>query len=766
MKKTFKTIIALCLTVAMLSSLFTGVTLAAEPVYVDWFGFEEMEFSALVGEGTFQSPTPVFFPSDATETDVTWSIEPIDPTDSTIATVDENGLVTLLGAGSVKVIAKLTNSDNVVESALKTNGISYQLTIATGNLKVAATNMTLQIPESKPIDVSGAAGSLTASTSDASVATVSVEDGQYIDVTSVAQGYAKITITDGVETREVHINVLPSNVQAAYDSLYGSDGYYRTKADKEKDPGYLRWYLEALSTSYVLGPGVEIPEEAFTKPTYEENHSDTVAPYFTSNGRTCYSGAKKFWFYPFVYEPQGEETAEDLFKKNDPGLYSNMLFDTMKINTVTTHYHIFAIKMPREGTVRLSSSVDVAFTQSSKSTSTDGSYMAVFRMNDEEGIVRVFPEQAANETAASQQKNEVIGKWMWGYPEKWSVGDKGNSCTNVLEEKHVALLERFNNEGVEFEVKKDDIIRVAIHAGENQSADGNFLMNPTIEYVEYLVDSVSNFEPEIEMEKGATLDVSARVNPYYLEAPVELDVADGETYATAEYAPAGMKVKLDKYAYRSTEKGTVDITFSVAEDSAVGTGYYRLKFGALERLVAITVVAPDDGSGEVEEEIEPGTSVTIGPSSTPGGSGGTGGGTPTPPVDPTVVQTTFRVNEANTDLTVSNIAESIDGWFWYFDWKMTNGVAESRNYNLWLLPNSTSEAINLGSHAYEFEPKDYTVAGNKTVTTDYSFTSEYNQPLNVFWLYGKYDDLAYNGLRLLNTSDAKAAYKQNYVFVY
>lgn len=751
MKKTMKTIIALCLTVAMLSSLFAGVTLAAEPIYVDWFGFETEQFSALVGEETFRSPTPVFFPSNATEKELVWSI------DGEAATINEStGLVTLVEAGDVEVIATLASDG--------TKKASYKLTIEAGSLNVGSTDLTLQIPETKTIKVSGAAGSVTASTSDKNVATVSV-DGEYVDITSVAQGYAEIIVTDGVdEPRTIRVNVLPSNVQSAYGSLFGPDGYYRNKTDKEKVPAPLFWYLEALSVSNILAPGQTIAPEKYIKPTYEENHSDTVNPYFTVNGENrAHKGDKKIWFYPFRYELQGEETEAELYQKhNAPGLYSSLNFADMSVSTIDPYYEIFAIEMPKKGTVRVSSSIALTLPKTVREFNTDGIYMAIFTMNDENEITRVFPAQTEGETTAANTKAEVLDKWLWVYPEKWKNGDKGNSCDHVFDEAFdKPRLEKFNAEGAEFTVEAGDIVRVVLHAGENQNSDSGFKMNPVIEYVEYPVESVSNLETEIEIVQGETTTLSARINPYHLEAPIMFSVLDDEkVYGVAESGASGLKVKVDSQKY-STEEGKVgdfDFTLSAAADSAIGTGYYRLKFGDHTRLIAVTVTASASDEGDVEDDTsEVGNKVVLGQggSSGEGGTGGDGGDTDDGDDNTPVFKFTFNEVPSGMAVSAPSTPSAIIG---KFTWKYTNNNSTAQDYFLLMLYGtrdgsdinlSALPTVGIKKASATANVNEFSDSYKGDFTPDKTLFPAGSGKADLFWFYGDYDNLAKNGMTLI-----------------
>ena len=164
---------------------------------------DKTEATMTVGE-TLQLNATVL-PADVTNGDVTWSTS-----DATIATVDENGLVTALAVGNVTITA--TTADGTELTA--TCAITVNPIVAT-SITLDKTEATMLIGETLQLTATVlpenvANGDVTWSTSDATIATV--ENGL---VTALAVGNVTITATtaDGTElTATCAITVLPENV--------------------------------------------------------------------------------------------------------------------------------------------------------------------------------------------------------------------------------------------------------------------------------------------------------------------------------------------------------------------------------------------------------------------------------------------------------------------------------------------------------------------------------------------------------------------------
>ena len=150
---------------------------------------DKTEATMTVGE-TLQLNATVL-PADVTNGDVTWSTS-----DATIATVDENGLVTALAVGNVTITA--TTADGTELTA--TCAITVNPIVAT-SITLDKTEATMLIGETLQLTATVlpenvANGDVTWSTSDATIATV--ENGL---VTALAVGNVTITATtaDGTE---------------------------------------------------------------------------------------------------------------------------------------------------------------------------------------------------------------------------------------------------------------------------------------------------------------------------------------------------------------------------------------------------------------------------------------------------------------------------------------------------------------------------------------------------------------------------------------
>ena len=107
------------------------------PIYVEWYGFDAPTATVSLAEGTYSSPTPVCYPQDASRIKFTWSVS-----DSSVATVDDQGVVTVKKAGDVLVYAQLKERDALLDDPdyMKKGtfvGASYKLTVTPKMLKAS-----------------------------------------------------------------------------------------------------------------------------------------------------------------------------------------------------------------------------------------------------------------------------------------------------------------------------------------------------------------------------------------------------------------------------------------------------------------------------------------------------------------------------------------------------------------------------------------------------------------------------------------------------
>lgn len=138
-------------------------------------------------EGMTGELVAIFKPSDTTETEITWS-----SSNKNVATVDENGKVTAVAAGTAIITAQ-----TVVDGVNATCNVSVQASIKpVTSVTFDNTELTINVGESKTITATvnpddATDNTLNWTTSDSSVATVD-ENGK---VTAVSTGVATITAT-------------------------------------------------------------------------------------------------------------------------------------------------------------------------------------------------------------------------------------------------------------------------------------------------------------------------------------------------------------------------------------------------------------------------------------------------------------------------------------------------------------------------------------------------------------------------------------------
>lgn len=751
MKKTFKTIIALCLTIAMLSSLFAGVTFAAETVAVEWYGFDAVTASASLAEGTFASPSPVFFPANATETDVTWSVS-----DETKATVDENGVVTLLAAGTVTVTAKLVDGSAVVDSAVKKNGASYELTIDGSLLKANPSEVKFaSANKGKEVVIIGAQGPLEiVSTSNGIVAEAVVLDETTIQVNSLAFGYAEITVTDGTNSLVVPVFVLPADMSAAQDTW--KQIFTDEETAKTADPGYLQWYLEAITIrkdSGFKGAGIL----GYGQPMLNE---DQIVRANAKN--TSLDGQNKTYFR---YIGDGYN-------------YYNM--QTGKGMTVQDMYQMLTIRVPKDGTVNIKPKT---LSMSTSSTS-DGSYIAIFKKDADGKMWRVFPAESADDEGLTSTdyyaRVNVTRNWLWVYPSATRFGtfkegdvyQNWNSATQsastvmgpdnepyTLTAEHIAAKKDFIDNGATFEVKAGETIRVVQHCGQEGNSDGMSFV-PVFSYVESNVEGVLESETNVEIIKGETTEIRARLNPIGTEADITVEpaYANGTVVDVADYTYV-------PYSESNVEEyGYVDITLSASAESKAATGYYRMNYGNYTQLVAVTVAASADGSGDTgEEEEEAGVEVVLGQGSgsegSEGGEGegsgseggeGSGDGDDTPAFE-------FTFNATPSGLTVSE-PSTPNAFNGKFTWKYTNSSSSAQDYFLLMLYGtrdgsdidlSSLPTVGLKETSANANVAEFSDSYKGDFTPNSSSFPKNGGTADLFWFYGDYDNLAKNGMYII-----------------
>ena len=152
-----------------------------------------------ISEGETATLNITVSPEDATDISVTWS-----SSDDSIATVNTNGLVTGVGAGSVTITVTTTDGSFTAESTITVNIPVSAITVTPSDISVSvgdSATLTTEISPSNATD-----NSVTWSSSDNGIATVNVNGV----VTAISAGTANISVTttDGNFTDESIITVL------------------------------------------------------------------------------------------------------------------------------------------------------------------------------------------------------------------------------------------------------------------------------------------------------------------------------------------------------------------------------------------------------------------------------------------------------------------------------------------------------------------------------------------------------------------------------
>lgn len=745
MKKTLKTIIALCLTIAMLSSLFAGVTFAADTVAVEWYGFDALKATAAFGEGTYTSPAPSFFPANATETDVVWSTN-----NESIATVDENGVVTFLTAGTVNVTAKLVDGSAVVESAIKRNGVSYELTITPALLKAIPSEVSFaSAGKGKEVVIVGAQGPLEiVSSSNELAATAEVLDETTIQINSQAFGYSEIKVSDGVSELTIPAYIGPVDMpssQATWSQIFPN-----AEAVETNDPGYMQWWLECIPINKAAS-GINAGTGIIG---YGQPMINTQNLTIAHAGNTTLDGLNKTYFR---YIGDG---------------YNYYTMSTGKGMTVADRYQFLTIRAPKDGLVNIKPKV---LSMTTNSTS-DGSYIAIFKEDADGNMTRMFPAESTDDPKGTDAYAilNVTRNWLWIYPaetrfgkfkvgdnyQNWNAGTQTasdvmgyDSAPYTLTQEHVDMRKNFEANGATFEVEAGDIIRVAQHCGHEGNSDGMSFL-PIFSYVEANVSGLLNSETTAEVVAGETATIRARLNPIGTEADITI---------TPAYAN-GTIVTVEDYDYipysesNIEEYGYVDITLGADAASRAGTGYYRMNYGNYAQLIAVTVAASASGDEGAEDDTpEAGVEVVLGqggseddedePGSGEGGSGegegDSGDGDDTPAFE-------FTFNAVPSGLTLSGHAFARRGFT--YNWTHENALASAQDYTLMVfLAGGSSADIDI-SALPSVAKSEYEASASASASKNFNLSTnsdfETTDTMDFFWFYGDYANLAKNGLYL------------------
>ncbi len=743
MKKMYKTLIALCLTVAMLTSLFAGVSFASGGVCVEWYGFDN-NVTVPLGAGTYTSVAPSMFPANATETDLIWSVS-----DENKATIDQNGVVTLLAKGTVTVYATLENTSALVrDPSFGVKGASYTLTITDvalnanpGEVKFASAGKV------KNVGIEGATGPLVIEgTSNALVSTAEVINDSIVAVSALAPGYAEITVSDGTNSLVIPVFVQPVDLIGSLETwraLFPQPAEGETVSASQA--GYLQWWMESIpinknATGANAGAGVL----GYGKPML---HTENLT--VTHSGNTAGDGKTFFrWL-------------------NDGSNYYN--FNLNKGATAQDKYQFFNIRAPKKGTVNISpKSLEGMSSDRQKS---DGSYIAIFVEDSQGNLTRVFPAETDADEYVDDSNNyailNVTRNWLWVYPTqtyfgKFQVGDtyhQGDSNAEILDpagEPYKLTQERYNERedfvknGATFDVAAGDIIRVVMHCGHDEYAD-SIGFTPIFRYLDADVTGVVESETatDIQIVKGKTTTFMARLTPIGATAPVSFSSAykagTNVTFKSAVYR-TGSDTNLDDY-------GCVDITLEAAEDSALGVGYYRVNFGTFSKLIRVSVVN-DASGGDAEDGEEAGVEVVLGENAgsdtTPEGPGDEGGDEPF----------TFEFNTKDTSVSLSEVKRTLSR----ITWKNSNTTDTAKEYCIFTVPEGgLGEVIDLGNLPQapaDYGYDEFTASANASDSNEGSAlkftpsTTTYwgrGKSIDIFWFVGSWDNLAKNGLYTLYT---------------
>ncbi len=176
------------------------------PANIPLTGIQITPSSITIDEGDVTNLNVLFTPSNATNQNVSWS-----SSDDTVATVDQNGLVTGIQEGNVTITATSEDGDHTSESAVEI--LAVITTIRLNSIKI--TPQTATLTEGDVLDLAvqfipanATNKNVTWTSSDTSVATVD-QNGQ---VTTIAPGNVEIVATaeDGNRTSDSDIEVTAS----------------------------------------------------------------------------------------------------------------------------------------------------------------------------------------------------------------------------------------------------------------------------------------------------------------------------------------------------------------------------------------------------------------------------------------------------------------------------------------------------------------------------------------------------------------------------
>jgi len=147
-------------------------------------GIQLNESTVTIHKGLTHQLTATVLPSDASNTNVIWS-----STDETVATVDENGLVTAVGKGTAMIIALTEEGYKSAMCTVTVDNVVTSVTLNNEALTIAKNGTAQLTATCTPADADDL--SLTWASSDETVATVDAT-GQ---VTAIGKGTATITVT-------------------------------------------------------------------------------------------------------------------------------------------------------------------------------------------------------------------------------------------------------------------------------------------------------------------------------------------------------------------------------------------------------------------------------------------------------------------------------------------------------------------------------------------------------------------------------------------
>ena len=154
---------------------------------------------ATIIEGATQLVTAEVSPADASDTSVSWS-----SSDTNIATVDANGLITAIAAGDATITVTTNDGDYTASSSITVLRPVAGVTVNPNTVELEEGDTQLVTAEVSPADASDT--SVSWSSSDTNIATVNSNG----TISGIAAGTATITVTttDGDFTAEVMVTIV------------------------------------------------------------------------------------------------------------------------------------------------------------------------------------------------------------------------------------------------------------------------------------------------------------------------------------------------------------------------------------------------------------------------------------------------------------------------------------------------------------------------------------------------------------------------------